>query len=142
MDRHEDMPRSGFEFVVNEPEKLARFYQGVFGYDVLIQVPDTGEWTVNIRRPDASGNMIEESKPVRKSHHVDSPYIGNFHVDNVQEKLELVIIGDGRLFLEADENDPVKDMIWGKQVYCCDPENNMFGMVEYINNRAVRGVES
>ena len=47
MDRHEDMPRSGFEFVVKEPEQLISFYRDVFGYDVLELQPETGQWYVH-----------------------------------------------------------------------------------------------
>jgi predicted enzyme related to lactoylglutathione lyase len=134
MGREEDPPRRGFEFVVNDPEELISFYRFVFGYDVLTQQPDTGQWYVHIRAPDLRGNIVEETRPVRKTYHAESPYLGSFYVDDVQSKLELVKAKDGRLFLEPDELQPVRDTKWSKHFLCCDPENNMFGMVEYVNS--------
>jgi len=136
MDRHEDMPRSGFEFVVKEPEQLISFYRDVFGYDVLELQPETGQWYVHIRKPDLYGIMVDEARPIRKTSDADSPYLGNFYVDDIQAKLELVKAHGGRLFLEADETEPIKDVEWGRQVYCCDREQNMFGMVELINDHS------
>lgn len=123
------------EFVVNEPEKLVKFYEIVFGWQVLVKNPYSGDWLINLRPPDPHRPALI-AHIIEKEINIATSFIGNFAVDSLEQTTQRVLENDGHIYIEEGEtreSDIIAVAGLGRQRYFCDPEGNMFGAVELEN---------
>jgi predicted enzyme related to lactoylglutathione lyase len=126
----EQQPRPP-EFLVNNPENLAGFYECVLGWRALDYDENFCRWTITFERTSAEtrGKYILTEKKLLNA----KSFIGVFDVDNIEKTTRLVIKNGGRLYNEHinDESDIINAVDSSKVMFFYDPQDNLFATVEH-----------
>lgn len=110
-----------FEILADDPEKIGKFYQSVFKWEVSSWGgSEQGYWLVTTGpegSPGINGAIM--------SRHFKQAVINTLEVSSLAEMLKKVEAGGGKLVHGPNEVPGV-----GLHAYCEDPEGNLFGMME------------
>lgn len=123
------------EFVVNNPEKLVHFYEGVFGFRALAQNPATGNWMIYAPKHQPGEDNVEQVPIIRKVISEATSFLYNFWVEDLGETTGRVLSNGGTIYRETQEDDDIMHIPGiGIQRFFCDPEGNMFGAIEPLKD--------
>ena len=115
------MPRVvHFEILADDPERAARFYEAVLGWET--ESPEGMEryWLITTgpdRVPGINGGMMDR--------HFAQGVINTAEVASLSEALDKVTANGGALVHGPNEIPGI-----GTHAYCTDTEGSMFGMIE------------
>jgi predicted enzyme related to lactoylglutathione lyase len=128
-----------FEIQAEDPERAARFYRAVFGWEIRewilagIQLKDENRYWLITTGPDTEpgingglvfrrGTAPEEGQPV-------NAFVCMVSVASVDESVEQVARAGGRI---AQPRMAIRGIGW--LAYCLDTEGNLFGIMEEDRN--------
>ena len=116
------MPRPvHFEIPAQDPEKLIRFYQTVFGWTVQKWDGPMPYWMVTTgpnEAPGINGGIMPQQHP-------NQPCVNTIDVANVDESVAAATKAGGQV---AVPKMAVPGVGW--LAYCTDPEGHIFGMMQ------------
>ena len=108
-----------FEIAANSPEKIAAFYQNVFGWEIKKWSGTQDYWLVKTGEQGAPGIDGGISGPLE--HFVGT--VNTIEVDSLAAAAEKVRAADGQIVTEKSTIPGV-----GYQIYCKDVEGTLFGL--------------
>ncbi len=113
-----------FEILADRPEQAAAFYHDVFDWQVATwSGGEQSYWLVTTGADDLPG--INGGIMGR---HFDQAVINTVEVESLDEMIQKVEAAGGRVVHGPNEVPGV-----GQQVYCADPEGNLFGMMQPVS---------
>lgn len=123
-----------FEIHAKDREKIKKFYQDVFGWEMQQFGADMGNYTT-IKTGDAvpkdmasigiNGGIAERRGDLPQEGAAINAYVCVIGVDDTDKMVEKVQAAGGSLALAAMDVPGV-----GRLAYCKDPEGNIFGMLK------------
>ena len=115
------MPRPvHFEFQADNPERTAKFYTGVFGWEFTKYEGPMDYWLIKTGKegePGIDGGMMK-SPPMTNT-------VNTISVENLDESLEQIKKAGGEVTMPKT---PIPGIGWF--TYCKDPEGNLFGILQ------------
>lgn len=119
------------EFVVANPERLADFYENVFGWRALVYNRATGHWLVCAPK-NPLGDPTGMAIVIHRIISGPTGFLYNFWVEDLVLTTSKVEANGGKIYLEEEElgADIMEIPKVGRQRFFCDPEGNMFGAIE------------
>lgn len=124
-----------FEIQVYNPERAAKFYQEIFGWDISEwKGLDTKYWMVmtapkDSKEPGINGGMLmrpKECSPLVPGQAVNA-FVCTVQVHNIDETIKKIEKAGGKVALAKMS---LMDMAW--QAYYIDTEGNIFGIHQVI----------
>ena len=118
-----------FEIQADDPERAAKFYKTVFGWDITEwKGLDQRYWMVmtapkDSNEPGINGGLLKRPHPVPKGPAGANAFVCTVIVDNIDETAHLIEQAGGQL---AMPKFMITDMAW--QAYYIDTEGNTFGI--------------
>jgi uncharacterized protein len=109
-----------FEIPGNDPEKLAIFYEKVFGWKKQKWGEGMDYWLMNTGENDEPGihGAIMKKGDIQCT-------VNTINIDNIDKYLEKVVAKGGKILMPKDHIETV-----GWFSYCLDPEGNQFGLMQ------------
>lgn len=126
-----------FEIHAEDPEKLATFYRGVFGWEVRKwDAPGAGfeYWIImtapenykdESKWPGINGGMVKRQGPKPQGGEPVNAFVCSLTVESVDDTIEKVEKAGGSIALPKMEIPGV-----GWLAYCKDPEGTIFGIMQ------------
>jgi predicted enzyme related to lactoylglutathione lyase len=111
-----------FEILADDPEKAADFYRQVFEWDISTWGGEQAYWLVNTGpddEPGINGAIMQR--------HFDQAVVNTQEVESLAEALEHIDGAGGKVVQGPNEIPGV-----GTHAYCADPEGNLFGVLEPV----------
>jgi len=117
-----------FEIHADDPERAAKFYSAVFGWDIQKWAGGMEYWTVmtapkDSKEPGLNGGLIRRKGLVPQKGQPVSAYVCTMEVVSVDETMKKAITAGGA---EALPKFAIPGMAW--QAYAIDTEGNIFGV--------------
>jgi hypothetical protein len=120
-----------FEIQANEPERAAKFYREVFGWEIRkYEGPDLAMeyWMVmtapeESKEPGINGGLVRRPAPPPSAEQGTNAFVCTVAVENFDQMAEKIGLAGG---LVAMPKFPIPGMAW--QGYFLDPEGNTFGI--------------
>ena len=125
-----------FEVHAVDPEKMAKFYTDVFGWEIKEWkmspgiLPENRYWFI-LTAPEGSkelgmnGGMVIRKGAAPKGGEPVSSYVCTLSVENVDEYIKKIEMAGGRNVVPKMA---IPGMAW--LAYCTDPEGNIFGIFQ------------
>ena len=113
------MPRIvHFEFAADNPERAAKFYHDVFGWESNFWGGPADYWLVKTgtNEPGIDGGILRYQDKMPRT-------INTIQVDSIDKYVEKVINGGGKI---TKPKMAIPGVGW--QIYCLDTEGNVFGI--------------
>lgn len=116
-----------FEIQANDPERAAKFYREIFGWEITkFDSPEMEYWLVMTAEKDSkelgiNGGLLRRNATVEGKG--VNAFVCTAQVDNIDETAKKIIAAGGT---EAMPKFAIMGMAW--QAYYLDTEGNMFGV--------------
>jgi len=109
-----------FEIPANDPEKVAAFYTGLFGWKISKWDGPVDYWMVmtGTEAPGINGGILRRQHP-------EQPCVNTVDVENLDSTMAQVTATGGQVVVPKM---PVPGVGW--LCYCKDPDGNIFGMMQ------------
>lgn len=129
-----------FEIHAANPERCARFYTEVFGWEIKewivpgVQMPDEHRYwlvTTGPEDPGINGGMLFRRGPAPAEGQPVNAYVCTMEVASVDESVEKALNAGGNVGVPKMA---IKGVGW--VAYCKDTEGNIFGMMQSDENAA------
>lgn len=124
-----------FEIHAGDPERAAKFYRDVFGWEINewvipgVQIPDENRyWLVNTgseTEPGINGGLLFRRGPAPSEGQPVNAFVCTVGVANLDESVDIALKAGGIIALPRMA---VKDIGW--LAYCKDTEGNIFGIMQ------------
>ena len=111
-----------FEILTDDPEKAADFYRQVFDWEISTWGGEQAYWLVTTGPDDEPG--INGAIMHR---HFDQAVVNTQDVESLADALERIDGAGGKVVQGPNEIPGV-----GTHAYCADPEGNLFGVMEPV----------
>jgi uncharacterized protein len=122
------MPRVvHFEIHADDPERAAKFYQSIFGWEITKWAGPMDYWLVKTgpdNQPGINGGILRRHAPISDGCGVIA-YVCTIDVPSVDDYLQKITAAGGLLALPKM---PIPGVGW--LAYAKDPEGNVFGIMQ------------
>lgn len=114
------------EILIANPEKVGDFYTRVLGWSAIVKSQESDEWLVRDRRVKNGEEDFIVVKRVRRWEITKGApsYLNTFEVEDLMATLDKVREFGGTVEFQTEVTGI------GIHSFCCDPEGNMFGLLE------------
>jgi predicted enzyme related to lactoylglutathione lyase len=123
------MPRViHFEIHAEDPERAARFYRGVFGWQISKWEGPADYWLIRTGpdgQPGINGGLLRRPGPAPADNQCVNSYVCTTDVSSVDDTLRTIAAHGGTL---AMPKMPIPGVGW--LAYAKDPEGNIFGVLQ------------
>lgn len=122
-----------FEIQATNPEKLAKFYTSVFGWEIKKWDSKEMEYWMIMTAPEGSkeqginGGLLRRPCPAPKLEQGTNAFTCTMQVENIDKTIKLA---EKHGAIIAMPKFKIADMAW--QAYMVDPDGNTFGLHEVI----------